>query len=154
MDEQNPLEQAMLGRELVHEDGRINNAVKLLPSEFQPTVPVKVFDNVKKLYEMFLKPKHDAEPSSKAVGMVPYDKSVIYFNRNSAEYGDNNPYILASKLAHEQFHVTQPRLDRRESPAYERELEYVNKNPLRFDKQYRLSLADLLDRVKKSESPK
>ena len=149
-----PLEETLIAQEQAPKpaedvDPRIGKALELLDEGSRPTVPVKLYDDADKLYEEVLKRFGGDKLSPNAIGVVPFDKSAIYINRKAQEY--NDPYLLASKLAHEQTHVKQPNYDRREHPAYEQELAFVNKYPARFDEKYRRKIAQLLEQFRKRE---
>lgn len=131
----NALEQQLMQRETPKQDPTIENAIGLLSDDEKPTVPVETYHDPKKLFEEVLKKFGPTKPSSKAIGIVPYDKSKIYINKNAEEY--NDPYRLASKLVHEQYHVVAPKFTFWESPAYERELGFINKHPVNFKPDYK-----------------
>lgn len=131
------------------QDPAVQRAIALLAEGDRPTVPVRLYDDPDKVYDEALKKFGGPKLSPNAVGVVPFDKSAIYINKKSKEYGD--PYTLASKLAHEQVHVKAPNWDRRESPAYQKELEFVDANQIRFDKQYRAALIQTLKQMEKEK---
>lgn len=150
MDDQ--LGQVLLKQELqrvAHEDPTVQRALTLLKDDDYPTVPVRTYDDPKKLYAEVLQKLGEPELTPNAVGAVPLDKSAIYINTKSQAYTD--PYKLASKIAHEQVHVKAPNWDRRESPAYERELAFVDSNLVRFDKNYRAALIQMLKQLQKEK---
>jgi hypothetical protein len=149
MPEQSPLEEALLNRQ-PQEDPTVTAALRLLPDNYKPTVPVRLYDNPDRLFEEVLKRFGPARLSKNAIGVVPIDGSAIYMNRNSKEFKD--PYQFASKIAHEQVHVGQPSWGRRETPAYEQEVAYMNSNGARFKPEYRDAMMALLEKVRKQES--
>lgn len=85
-------------RQLIqYPDERLYNAAAKLRPEDRPTVPVRLFDDPKPVYQKFGMPPHNAD------GLVGPDKDTIYVSRKRPSYG--NPESLAALMAHEQAHV-------------------------------------------------
>jgi hypothetical protein len=143
------LEDLLLQRPATPEHPSVTAALKLLAGKFKPTVPVKTYDDPDKLFEEVLKRFGPTKLSKDAVGVVPLDNSAIYINSRSKEF--RSPYQLASKLAHEQVHAVQPVWGKRETPAYEQEVEFINTTPTSFESTYRDLMRAQLEKVRKAE---
>jgi hypothetical protein len=145
------LENLLLSRPAPPQHPMIVSAINLMSEGDRPTVPVKTYDNPDRLFEEVLKRFGNVKLSKNAVGVVPIDKSAIYINSNSKEF--KNPYMLASKLRHEQTHVLQPKVESwRESPAYQNELQFVDNNQGKFTNEYRALLLQELQRAIQREN--
>lgn len=119
-------------------DVNLYNAAKLLKPEERPTVPVRLYDDPDKLYREELQPSGGVPLSARAVGVTPRTGDRMFLKRPSMEY--NDPVLLASKLAHEQVHVTQLRDNvqgKLELPAYEKEWDVISRFGSKVPDDYR-----------------
>ena len=156
----NPLEDALIENEVAQQlaesdDPKIRAAMKLLSKDDRPSVPVYTYDDPEKLYEEVLKKWGDGlKPSPNNVAITLPDRSAIYVNKKSKDYNTSTPYVLASKLAHEQVHVMQPSSDPDEVPAWDREARFVQAHPAWFDPGYRTAVANKYVEMKKLREAK
>jgi hypothetical protein len=121
-------------------DPLVQKAFALLDQKSRPSVPVRLYEDPEQLWRDVLSKGGQRHLTANAVGAVPDDKSAIYISKRFAEA--NDPYMLASKIIHENAHINAQ--DRLESKAYEQELGYVNKNRLRFRQGYPEALDALM----------
>ena len=153
-----PLQEALLQRELEQQepkpeeqlDKQIKAALELLGADERPTVPVRIYTDPEKVWREVLLPLGQRRLTPKAVGFTPDDHSAIYFKQGSDDY--NDMYKLASKIIHENVHAKAPNGDRRELPAYEQELAWIDKHPVNFDIQYRKAIADYVEALRKAQA--